>query len=429
MVSEGRRPRPKTTISFPSTIFGVAVHPSKPILATGLSTGHVFMHRYAADEDDSDDEKDSDVSSSGEVDDGTGGKVTDGEFTEVDRLWRTRRHKGSCRGVAFDEEGAYLYSVGTDSVIKQASPETGQVIAKNSHDIDSIPSALIATTTHVLVGTEKATLHGFDKRTVKPAYTFADLHEDYITSISHLAQYQNTYHLITTGSTTVTRIDIRKGKLSTSEDQEDEILCSCISYPPNFEYNPNEGRVSNVVIPEKRAPVTAVMGMATGVLTFWMRDNWEDQQARAILSDESIDCIAEYPDQRIIAGGADGLVRLVDVRRRKAVKEFEHGGEDGVAAVATDSWGRVISAGGEVVRIWSVEDELEEVNGGSDSYDSDTGSDKSGNDDDASDDSDEKEKNKNKKKKKTKKRKRGNAKNRLSVNAKAPAKPNFSGLD
>ncbi|KAK9374739.1 WD40-repeat-containing domain protein [Lipomyces chichibuensis] len=428
MISEGCRRRPKTTISFPSTIFGVAVHPSKPIVATGLSTGHVYVHRYAVDEFDSGNEQDSDVSSAGEVDDGTGGKVTNGEFTEVDRLWKTRRHKGSCRGVAFDEEGAYLYSVGTDSVIKQASPETGKVIAKNSHDINSVPSALITTTTHVLVGTEKATLHCFDKRTVKPAYTFPDLHEDYITSISHLAQYQNTYQLITTGSTTVTRIDIRKGKLSTSEGQEDEILCSCISYPPNFEYNPNEGRVGNVVVPGKRASVTAVMGMATGVLTFWMKDNWEDQQARAILSNESIDCIAEYPDQRIIASGADGLVRLVDVRRRKAVKEFEHGGEDGVIAVATDSWGRVVSAGGEVVRIWNVEDEPEKVNGGSDSYDSDTDSDKSGKDDDTSDDSDEKEKSK-KKRKKTKKRKRGNAQNRLAVNAKAPAKPNFSGLD
>ncbi|KAK9237593.1 WD40-repeat-containing domain protein [Lipomyces kononenkoae] len=414
MVSQGGRVRPKTTISFPSTIFSVAVHPSRPLAATGLSTGHVFIHRYAADANDSENDDDS-------------GDSDDGHIAEkVDLLWKTRRHKGSCRGVAFDEAGAYLYSVGTDSVVKQASPDTGSVLNKNSYDIDSTPSALTATTTHILVGTEKATLQGFDNRTLRPTFTFADLHDDYITSISHLAQYQNSYHLITTGSTTVTRIDIRKGKISTSEDQEDEILCSCISYPPNFEYSPDEGRDSNAAVPEKRVAVTAVMGTATGVLTFWMKDNWDDQQTRAILSNESIDCIAEYPDQRIIAGGADGIVRLVDVRQRKAIKEYEHGGEDGVVAVATDSWGRIVSAGGEIVRVWNLDDEPEESKRESDSDDNDTDSDKSENESDDSDDDGKKSK---KKRKKAKKRKKGKAKNRLAANARAPSKPNFSGLD
>ncbi|KAK9368393.1 WD40-repeat-containing domain protein [Lipomyces kononenkoae] len=413
MGSEGGRARPKTTISFPSTIFGVAVHPSRPLVATGLSTGHVFAHRYAADE--------IDIETNGDSGDSDDGGITE----KIDLIWRTRRHKGSCRGVAFDEEGAYLYSVGTDSVIKQALPDTGSVITKNSYDIDSSPSALTATTSHILVGTEKASLQGFDRRTLKPTFTFTDLHNDYITSISHLAQYQNSYHLITTGSTTVTRIDIRKGKLSTSEDQEDEILCSCISYPPNFEYNPSEGRDSKAAVPEKRVNVTAVMGMATGVLTFWMKDNWEDQQTRAIMSNESIDCMAEYPDQRIIAGGADGLVRLIDVRGRKVIKEYDHGGEDGVVAVAADSWGRVISAGGEVVRVWSVDDELDELKRLSDSDDNGTESDKSENESDDSDDNGKKSK----KRKKAKKRRRGKTKNRLVANARSSSKPNFSGLD
>ncbi|KAJ8103191.1 WD40-repeat-containing domain protein [Lipomyces tetrasporus] len=428
MASTGRVSRSKTTISFPSTIFSIAVYPEKPVVASGLSTGHVFIHRYAADEGVDASKQDGDGSSGEESDRRIGGKMTGGEFMVVDRLWKTRRHKGSCRGVAFDEQGSYLYSVGTDSVIKQASPETGKVIAKNSYDIESSsPSALTTTATHALVGTEEATLHVFDPRTMKPVNTFTDLHDDYITSISHLAQYQNTYHLITTGSTTVTRIDIRKGKLSTSEDQEDEILCSCISYPPDFEYNPIEGRASDGAVPEKRPPVTAVMGMATGVLTFWTKDNWEDQQTRAVISNESIDCVAEYPDQRIIAGGADGLVRLVDVRRRKAIKEFEHGGEDGVVSVATDAWGRVISAGGEVVRVWSVEDECDEDKAGSESDDSDAESGSRGSDDDSSDDSDEN--GKKKKRKKTKRRKRARAKNRLAAMPKTPVKANFSGLD
>lgn len=261
------------------------------------------------------------------------------------------------------------------------------------------------------------------------------MHDDYVTSITQLAQYQNTYQFISTGETFAARLDIRKGVLEKSEDQEDEILCSCVSYPSSFEYDPyNVSSDHSMPHPldtnrnggkNKRVQVTAVMGMATGVLTFWTKDNWSDQQNRAILSTDSIDCIAEYPGEKVLAGSADGLMRLVDVKRRKSIKLFEHGGDDGVVSVASDAWGRVVSAGGETVKVWDVDEEVENK-----SYkDSDTSEEEKDSDEADTDDSDSDDDKK--KKKKTKKRKRGKAKQRLAqLSAKRPSvKPNFSGLD
>ncbi|KAK9452132.1 WD40-repeat-containing domain protein [Limtongia smithiae] len=429
---------PRTVLQFKETVFAAAPHPSKAVVATGLASGHVFAHRYAKDDiEDENYREDSDE----DDDDVSAGSVSkSANAATATLLWKTRRHKGSCRALAFDDDGRYLYTVGSDSVIKQASPEDGRVIAKNSVDIKAPPTALAATPTHALVGTESGSLHIFDPRTLKVTATYDNLHDgDYITSITHLAQYQSTMQFITTGSTTVSRVDIRKGVVSTSENQEDELLCSCVAYPSYFEYNPVKPGQRNNGPPPKRVPVTAVVGTSTGVLTFWTRDNWEDQQQRAIISDDSIDCIAEYPGEKIIVSGGDSVVRLMDVKQRKSLGvEFVHGGEDGVVAVCCDSWERVISAGGETVKIWDVPQQLNQSSkksgtgntSDSDSDESDkdyekddSDSDNEDGDDDDSGDDGEKTKRKRKRKRKSK------MKHKIAAAKKAPPRPSFAGLD
>jgi len=49
----------------------------------------------------------------------------------ITKVWSTKRHKGSCRGVEFTSDGTKLVSVGKDGVIKIADSETGKVIAKD----------------------------------------------------------------------------------------------------------------------------------------------------------------------------------------------------------------------------------------------------------------------------------------------------------
>ena len=51
---------------------------------------------------------------------------------EATKLWHTKRHKGSCRGVEFSHDGSTLLSVGKDKVIKLADSETGKVLAKDT---------------------------------------------------------------------------------------------------------------------------------------------------------------------------------------------------------------------------------------------------------------------------------------------------------
>lgn len=98
-----------------SDLFAQAVHPGEPVLAVGLSSGHVQCFRLPVL--DSDDNSDNTNSSSH----GLG---------QIETQWRTRRHKISCRSLAFSTDGQTLFSAGADGLVKAASSETGQVSAK-----------------------------------------------------------------------------------------------------------------------------------------------------------------------------------------------------------------------------------------------------------------------------------------------------------
>lgn len=70
-------------------LFAQAVHPAEPLLAVGLASGHVECFRLDDDADDG----------------GDGGGGASGRST-IASLWRTRRHKGSCRTLAFADDGS-----------------------------------------------------------------------------------------------------------------------------------------------------------------------------------------------------------------------------------------------------------------------------------------------------------------------------------
>ena len=111
------------TLPLSSELFGQDLHPTEPVLAVGLSAGHVQVFRLPPyeNEDVSDDE---DTSSA------RGSLVALHGRGQIETQWRTRRHKGSCRTLGFSLDGQALYSVGTDGLVKAASAKTGQVEAK-----------------------------------------------------------------------------------------------------------------------------------------------------------------------------------------------------------------------------------------------------------------------------------------------------------
>lgn len=106
-----------TVCSFPlsSDLFAQAIHPSEPLFAVGLSSGHVETLRLPPIGDEDEDEQ---------------GSPAKNGYGQIETGWRTRRHKGSCRTVAFGLDGIALYSAGTDGLVKAAATETGQVESK-----------------------------------------------------------------------------------------------------------------------------------------------------------------------------------------------------------------------------------------------------------------------------------------------------------
>jgi WD repeat-containing protein 55 len=101
-------------VDLPWEVFAIALHPQRPVLATGFLEGHVSTFTPSP------------VSA-----DSSYSYTLDGTLSPE---WQTKRHKGSCRGLAFSHDGEKLVTVGRDGVIKLADSETGKVIAK---DVDA----------------------------------------------------------------------------------------------------------------------------------------------------------------------------------------------------------------------------------------------------------------------------------------------------
>lgn len=81
------------SITLPSDLFSLALHPTRSLLAAGLSSGHLHTYTWPYSEDSGDD--DGDDEDAGKTEENGGFKI----------LWKTRRHKGSCRCVAFSGDG------------------------------------------------------------------------------------------------------------------------------------------------------------------------------------------------------------------------------------------------------------------------------------------------------------------------------------
>ena len=116
-----------TVCTYPLTsdVFAQSIHPKSPLLALGLATGHVQVHRLPPCR----------LPDDGSSSDSGGGSISStpqetGQGT-IETIWRTRRHKGSCRGLSFSADGAFLFSAGSDDgLVKAAATETGRVVSK-----------------------------------------------------------------------------------------------------------------------------------------------------------------------------------------------------------------------------------------------------------------------------------------------------------
>lgn len=393
------------TLTLQSEVFTTAVHPTEPLLTVGLSNGHVQTYRLppsgkngfaaTADDDDDDDFANSSVLSSRSI------------GSSIDTVWKTRRHKGSCRCLAYSHDGSAMYSAGTDSIVKHFDPNTGAVISKlaipTATAQPDAPTLLHALNPRsLLLATDSGALHIVDLReasgkqagrdgalTHKPAQTHFP-HSDYVSSLTPLPPTEESTsgfpkQWVSTGGTTLAVTDVRRGVMVRSEDQEDELLTATFVSGMGPKNNRNNG-------------VLAV-GSGTGILTIWDRGSWDDQQERIIVDSsggggggittrsggggggkkkrkqkasapvvgESIDALVRVPDdmglgKAVVCGLGDGSLRLVDLIRREvfSAPTLRHDDYEGVVSLGFDSGGRMISAGGKTVKVW---EELTELQG------------------------------------------------------------------
>ncbi|KAK2822989.1 WD repeat-containing protein jip5 [Arthroderma sp. PD_2] len=392
----------------PADIFTQAIHPTEPIVSVGLSSGHVETFKLPAEHG----------SELGEKKNGLG---------HIDTIWKTRRHKGSCRSLAFGIDGEMLYSAGTDGWVKAAKSETGRVVTKfavprpgekSLHDIDA-PCLLHALSPQtLLLATDSSALHIFDLRTpstdvsARPEQTHYP-HDDYISSLTPLPPSEMSTsgfskQWITTGGTTIAVTDLRRGVMVRSEDQGEELTSS--TYVTGL-------KAGGTSKGEK-----LVVGGASGIITLWEKGAWDDQDERITvdrspLGGESLEVLANVPDEIsnskvVVAGLGDGRLKFIQLGSNGVVSETRHDEVEGVAGLGFDVGGRMVSSGGSIVKVWH---EAPGIGSGKDNWaasskrhleDSDDDEADSDQEDTAESDVGEKED------KKRKKRKRGKGKDR-----------------
>ncbi|CAG7924528.1 unnamed protein product [Penicillium olsonii] len=353
-----------TVCTFPLSeeLFAQAIHPEEPVVSVGLASGHVETFRLPS----LDSEEDDDASSQSSARNGKG---------HIDTMWRTRRHKGSCRTLGFGIDGQQLYSSGTDGLIKVAATETGRVVNKiaipyEGGKIDSPTMIHALSPQTLLLGTDSSALHLYDLRipyskvSPRPEQSHHP-HDDYISSLTPLPASETSTsgfskQWVTTGGTTLAVTDLRRGVLVRSENQEEEMVSSVF--------------VSGLASGGTSKGEKVIVGGASGILTLWEKGQWDDQDER-IYVDRSVDggdpveTMAVAPDYlgKVVAAGlGNGKVKFVRMGPNKVVSEVVHDEVDGVVGLGFDVEGRMVSGGGSVVKVWH---EAEGNQGGSDDED------------------------------------------------------------
>ncbi|KAJ2914952.1 hypothetical protein MD484_g5445, partial [Candolleomyces efflorescens] len=180
-------------IAVGAQVFDVVFHPNRPIVYTGLLTGHIKAFSY--------DDQGSPQS-----------------------LFSLRPSKRSCRGLSINGDGSRLYAVGKSKALSVVDTATQSIdIRSGAHDcainrVKSLTSWMVAT------GDDDGTVKLWDPRQREAAKTYTQ-HFDYISDFLWLPDKKQL--VSTSGDGTLSVMDIRAKKpepIAHSEDQEDELL-------------------------------------------------------------------------------------------------------------------------------------------------------------------------------------------------------------
>lgn len=257
----------------------------------------------------------------------------------------------------------------------------------------------------LLLATDSSALHLYDLRipyskiSARPEQSHHP-HDDYISSLTPLPASDTSTsgfskQWVTTGGTTLAVTDLRRGVLVRSEDQDEELVSSAFI---GGLANSGTSRGEKVIV-----------GGASGVLTLWEKGAWDDQDERIYVQrdaggGESIETLTTVPDElgrgkMLAAGLGNGMIKFIRIGPNKVSSEVVHDETEGVVGLGFDVEGRMVSGGGQIVKVWH-----EAVNAGGDSLAGEKHmmGDSDGSDDDSDDSEAEKRQNANERKKRKK---------------------------
>ncbi|KAJ4486864.1 WD40-repeat-containing domain protein [Lentinula lateritia] len=257
-------------VTIGSQIFDLIFHPSHATVYTALLSGKVKAFAY-------------------------------NHHGRTKEVFSIKLSQKSCRGIAINEDGGRLYTVGKGKGIHTIDTETGKLIESRAkaHEIainrvESVTPWLLST------GDDGGVIKLWDPRKKEPVRKYTH-HFDYITDFLWLDDKKQ---LVTTsGDGTLSVIDVRartSEPLAQSEDQEDELLS---------------------IVPIKGA-TKVVVGTQLGILSVFNRSSgWGDCVDRIPGHPHSVDALCALPaslpnvdhTSTILTGSSDGFVRAVGV--------------------------------------------------------------------------------------------------------------------
>ena len=226
----------------------------------------------------------------------------------------------------------------------------------SSVDAPTIIHALSPQT--LLLATDSSALHLYDLRipysrvSAKPEQSHHP-HDDYVSSLTPLPASDTSTsgfskQWVTTGGTTLAVTDLRRGVLVRSENQEEELISS--AYMGGL---PSSGTSRGEKV---------IVGGSSGVLTLWEKGAWDDQDERIYVArdaegGESIETMTVAPDElgygKLLATGlGNGQIKFVRIGPNKVVSGVMHDETEGVVCLGFDVEGRMVSGGGQIVKVW-----------------------------------------------------------------------------
>lgn len=362
---------PILEVKYVDPLFQMRLHPTKPLFYSGLGNGYIYCHSYKPEElqrivdvnkrkyEQSDYKGDVKVWTCQEV---GGSNSNDKEDAPVKVVWKTKRHKGSVRSLCLDNDGSFIYSIGTDNVLKKAVADTGSVVKKISlkDQTSSFFTKMIKSPTHpcLILGDENGNVIVMNSETLRVTNKVVKIHNsDAINEIFQFSK-RSVHKYISLGQTTLAYWDCResnesdfdikdddedtKRKVLLSDDQEDELLCGTFVDPEVAD--------------------TVVCGMGEGILTVWKpkKNDLEDQVNRIkICKEESIDCIVPtlQDDNCVWCGCSNGKIYKVNVKSGRIVEIRKHSSLDEVAFLDLDFEYRIVSGGMDKLLLWEAQDE------------------------------------------------------------------------